>query len=54
VFVQTSLDAHGRAAGHFHATGARPRCLDRLRTHGATLGDHLFERRDLGRQENPA
>ena len=48
-FVQTGLDAHDRAVGHFHATGARPRCLDRLRTAGVVVGDHLFERRDFGR-----
>ncbi|MBN9121139.1 MAG: CpaF family protein [Planctomycetes bacterium] len=34
-----------RAVGRFHATGARPRCLDRLRAHGEKLPDGLFERR---------
>jgi len=47
-FVQTGLDANDRAVGHFHATGARPRSMDRLRTYGATVADDLFERRDLG------
>jgi len=54
VFVQTGLDHEGRATGHFHATGAKPRCLDRLRLHGVTIGDHLFERRDIGRSGDTA
>jgi pilus assembly protein CpaF len=44
-FEQERLDERERAVGRFHATGVRPRCLDRLRAHGANVPDGLFERR---------
>jgi len=47
-FAQTGVDGADRAVGQFHATGAAPRCLDRLRAHGIADADRLFARRVLG------
>jgi pilus assembly protein CpaF len=47
IFRQTGIDERGNASGHFEACGVRPRLLDRLRDRGATLPDHLFQRRQL-------
>jgi pilus assembly protein CpaF len=46
-FKQTGVDARQVAQGYFHATGVRPRCLERLSAFGAALPPDLFERRML-------
>jgi pilus assembly protein CpaF len=46
-FVQTGLDEHRMAQGHFVATGIRPLCLSKLETSGLALPPELFERRIL-------
>jgi pilus assembly protein CpaF len=43
-FEQTGVDENGTAVGHFYATGYRPRCLNRMRSCGANLPEHLFEK----------
>jgi pilus assembly protein CpaF len=42
-FEQTSVDRHGRAVGHFFATGYRPHCLRRITAYGIELPDDLFD-----------
>ena len=42
-FHQTGIDADGRVAGYFAASGVRPRFVERLRTYGVSLPDNLFD-----------
>ncbi|MBI2307533.1 MAG: CpaF family protein [Rhodocyclales bacterium] len=42
-FQQTGIDTSGKVAGHFAATGVRPRFVERLRTYGVQLPDNLFD-----------
>jgi len=42
-YEQTGVAANGTVLGHFRATGIRPKFVDRLRTHGVTLPDELFD-----------
>jgi pilus assembly protein CpaF len=42
-FRQTGVDAKGKVIGHFQATGIRPKFIDRLRSHGITLPDSMFD-----------
>jgi pilus assembly protein CpaF len=46
-FVQTGVDEHRAAHGHFLATGVRPLCLGKLESSGLALPPELFERREL-------
>jgi pilus assembly protein CpaF len=41
-FEQTGVAPDGRVTGHFRATGIRPQFIERLRMHGVTLVDGLF------------
>jgi pilus assembly protein CpaF len=41
-FEQTGVAPDGRVLGQFRATGIRPQFVERLRTHGVTLADDLF------------
>ncbi|MCO5101072.1 MAG: CpaF family protein [Burkholderiaceae bacterium] len=43
VFRQTGVQADGQVAGRFHATGVRPKFLDRLAVRGVGLADDLFD-----------
>jgi pilus assembly protein CpaF len=43
VFEQTGVAPDGTVMGHFKATGIRPKFIDRLRVHGITLPDDLFD-----------
>ena len=43
LFKQTGLGENGAVLGHFCATGVRPRFVERLRTHGVTVADNLFD-----------
>jgi pilus assembly protein CpaF len=43
VFHQTGVNPDGSVAGHFRATGVRPRFLDRLKAYGVSLSDNLFD-----------
>lgn len=43
VFEQTGVAPDGTVMGHFKATGIRPKFIDRLRVHGITLPDGLFD-----------
>jgi pilus assembly protein CpaF len=47
VFKQTGVDGRRKAQGHFHATGVRPHCLERLTALGVGLPPEMFERRTL-------
>ncbi|GAB3545540.1 CpaF family protein [Noviherbaspirillum agri] len=42
-FVQTGVAADGAILGKFHATGIRPRFVDRMRVRGVALPDDLFD-----------
>ena len=42
-FRQTGIAADGRVLGQFRATGARPRCCDRLQAHGVAVPESLFD-----------
>jgi pilus assembly protein CpaF len=42
IFDLIGLDADGKVKGNFTPTGIRPRCLQRLKTHGAAVDDKLF------------
>ena len=42
-FEQTGLAPDGVVLGHFRATGIRPKFVDRLRVHGITVPDELFD-----------
>jgi pilus assembly protein CpaF len=42
-FRQTGVGADGAVQGHYCATGVRPKFIDRLRTHGVSLPDTLFD-----------
>jgi pilus assembly protein CpaF len=46
-FRQLGVDASGNAYGQHEVCGVRPRLLERLRTHGRTLPDSMFQRRVL-------
>ena len=43
VFQQQGVDKEGMVTGHFRATGVRPHFFERLRVHGVTLRDDLFD-----------
>ncbi|WP_114971734.1 CpaF family protein [Rhodoferax ferrireducens] len=43
IFKQTGVGPTGAVEGYFTATGVRPRCWDRLATHGIHLSQTLFE-----------
>jgi pilus assembly protein CpaF len=43
VFQQTGLDPQGRVRGVFKATGVRPKFLERLRVHGVSVADDMFD-----------
>ena len=42
-FRQTGVNADGSVAGHFCATGVRPKFMDRLKSFGVVLPDSLFD-----------
>lgn len=42
-FRQTGISATGAVAGHFCATGVRPRFVERLHVHGVDLPETLFD-----------
>jgi pilus assembly protein CpaF len=46
-YKQTGLDDNQQAVGYFHASGIRPKCLERLEISGARLPIEMFERRVL-------
>ncbi len=41
-FKQTGIDPNGNVLGTFHATGVRPKFLDRLTAFGVKLPDDMF------------
>jgi len=43
VFERFGLSRRGRVIGKFRATGCRPACLERLKTHGIHLSPSIFE-----------
>jgi pilus assembly protein CpaF len=49
-FKQTGIDDQRQALGHFHASGIRPDCLERLRSAGSALPAEMFEERILNCQ----
>lgn len=42
-YRQTGVDPKGKIIGHFQATGIRPKFADKLRNHGVTLPDAMFD-----------
>jgi pilus assembly protein CpaF len=42
-FRQTGIDAQGKVLGRFHATGVRPKFMERLAAFGIRLPDDLFD-----------
>ncbi|SPF56156.1 Type II secretion system protein E [Candidatus Sulfopaludibacter sp. SbA4] len=42
-FERSGISARGKVLGEFHATGARPICLDRLKSYGIHLSASIFE-----------
>jgi len=49
LFVQDGIDEHGKAFGHFEATGVRPTFMSRLEQCGVRLPPNLFAARVLGK-----
>jgi pilus assembly protein CpaF len=48
VLERTGLSARGQVTGSFAATGATPRCLDRMKAYGIRLPASTFtERREI-------
>jgi pilus assembly protein CpaF len=47
VFEQTGVDETQAAVGSYHATGVRPRCMERLAATGLGVDPQMFERRSL-------
>ncbi|GIX04561.1 MAG: secretion system protein TadA [Planctomycetaceae bacterium] len=47
-FIQDGVDEHGKAYGHFEATGVRPSFMPRLEAAGVRLPANLFAHRRLG------
>ena len=43
VYKQTGVDSDGTVKGYFQATGVRPRFVERLRAHGVTVPESLFD-----------
>ncbi|MFP5407426.1 MAG: ATPase, T2SS/T4P/T4SS family, partial [Gammaproteobacteria bacterium] len=43
VYQQTGVGPDGTVLGRFKATGVRPKFLDRIRAHGITLPDTMFD-----------
>lgn len=41
-FQQVGVDSSGKVLGDFHASGARPKCLEKLRVRGQSLPDDIF------------
>ncbi|MDX1566239.1 MAG: CpaF family protein [Longimicrobiales bacterium] len=46
VFEQTGIDESGEVIGRLRPTGIRPRCMDRLRSHGFEMGADSFTDRE--------
>jgi pilus assembly protein CpaF len=42
-FERSGISARGKVLGRFHASGARPICLDRLKAYGIHLSASIFE-----------
>src|SRR5215472_3222176 len=42
-FERAGIGPHGKVVGRFHATGARPICLDRLKAYGIHLSSSIFQ-----------
>jgi pilus assembly protein CpaF len=42
-FHQTGVAEDGAITGHFRATGVRPKFMQRLRAHGISLSERLFD-----------
>jgi len=42
-FRQTGIDAQGKVLGRFHATGVRPKFVERLNAYGVRVPDELFD-----------
>lgn len=42
-FKQTGIDEHGVVQGYFHATGIRPKFMDRLKINGISIPDEIFD-----------
>lgn len=42
-FHQSGIAPDGSVRGHFHATGIRPKFLERMRAYGITLRDDMFD-----------
>jgi pilus assembly protein CpaF len=49
LYVQDGIDEHGKAFGHFEATGVRPTFMSRLEQCGVRLPPNLFAARVLGK-----
>src|SRR6185436_280061 len=43
VFEKLGLNKEGKVLGRFRATGVRPKCAERLKASGITLGAYMFE-----------
>jgi pilus assembly protein CpaF len=42
-FTQSGIDPEGKVLGQFHASGIRPKFVDRLKVRGIEVGDELFD-----------
>jgi len=42
-FRQTGIGSDGAVQGYFAAAGVRPKFIERLRSHGVTIPDSLFD-----------
>jgi pilus assembly protein CpaF len=50
-FERSGISARGKVLGRFHATGARPICLDRLRAYGIHLSASIFEEEHMVKEK---
>jgi len=50
-FERSGISARGKVVGRFHATGARPICLDRLKAYGIHLSASIFEEEHMVKEK---
>lgn len=46
-FEKKTVDQHGRVIGNFHASGIRPRLVDRITEYGIKLSDDIFDQHKI-------
>ena len=52
-FERTGISPRGKVLGRFRATGARPMCMDRLKSYGIHLSNSIFQEEHEVRERGP-